>query len=278
MAKMYYNEQEAAEKLKISESDLLDKVRAGDVHAYADGSNKMFKVTEIDQLAAPAPADSGESDIQLSPVEMSGTHTAINLSDTADATRIADSGDAGSDTVLTSEGISIFDDEDMELESADPMAKTQIAPSLEEGMGLEGLSSGGSGLLDLTRESDDTSLGSAVLDHIDMESGEMPSVESVAEGLSAEIESRAPAAVELSAVPMGYDPSAAMFTGMAVAGAAVGLLVAVVATSLLTGGMPGYVATLGANVPIVAGAAVGLFIVGALVGHVTGKKGAQSSS
>jgi hypothetical protein len=72
------------------------------------------------------------------------------------------------DTVITSEGISIFDDEDLEIEEADPMAKTQIAPSLDDQIALDGVGSG-SGLLDLTRESDDTSLGAEVLDQIDME-------------------------------------------------------------------------------------------------------------
>jgi PAS domain S-box-containing protein len=58
------------------------------------------------------------------------------------------------DTVITAEGISIFDDEDLEIEAADPMAKTQIAPSLDDQVAIEGVGSG-SGLLDLTRESDE---------------------------------------------------------------------------------------------------------------------------
>ena len=45
------------------------------------------------------------------------------------------------------------------------MAKPQIAPALEEQIATEGVGSG-SGLLDLTRESDDTSLGAEVLDNI----------------------------------------------------------------------------------------------------------------
>ena len=58
-------------------------------------------------------------------------------------------------------GINVFGDEDA---TADPGAQTAISGGIREQVNLEGVGSG-SGLLDLTRESDDTSLG-AVLDEI----------------------------------------------------------------------------------------------------------------
>ncbi len=60
-------------------------------------------------------------------------------------------------------GINVFGDDS---EHADPMAQTAIssAPSVAD-LNLEGVGSG-SGLLDLTRESDDTSLGAELLDEI----------------------------------------------------------------------------------------------------------------
>lgn len=58
-------------------------------------------------------------------------------------------------------GISVFDDDELDVES-DPMGETQISAGVEE---LETVGSG-SGLLDLTRESDDTSLGAELLDVI----------------------------------------------------------------------------------------------------------------
>ena len=58
-------------------------------------------------------------------------------------------------------GISVFDDEEAGIEP-DPMGETQIAATVPE---LESVGSG-SGLLDLTRESDDTSLGPELLDVI----------------------------------------------------------------------------------------------------------------
>jgi hypothetical protein len=62
-------------------------------------------------------------------------------------------------------GVSVFDAD--EVESADPMAQTQVTASVadDEELALAGVGSG-SGLLDLTRESDDTSLGAELLDEI----------------------------------------------------------------------------------------------------------------
>src|SRR5437870_2071511 len=57
-------------------------------------------------------------------------------------------------------GITVFDVDDSQ--KVDPSAQTAINPSVQDQINLEGVGSG-SGLLDLTRESDDTSLG-AVFD------------------------------------------------------------------------------------------------------------------
>jgi hypothetical protein len=264
MGKMYYSEQEACEKLKVDHAGLMKLARDGRLRAYADGANKMFKVSEVDPLSGTR---SGESDIQLAPVDLSATGEAIDLSKVE-----ADRGPAGKgDTVITSEGISIFDDEELEIAPADPMAKTQIAPSLEEQIGLEGVSSG-SGLLDLTRESDDTSLGAEVLDHIDMESGEVaaPSVESVAESIETPPE-EAPMVIEVPAGPEQIDPAAAPFVGLAAAGAVLMLLLAVVAVPLLTGKAPAYVQTMKANLLIVLACAVVVAVAGGVVGALLGK-------
>lgn len=62
-------------------------------------------------------------------------------------------------------GISVFDAD--EVDDADPMAQTVVtrSPAVDEDLALESVGSG-SGLLDLTRESDDTSLGAELLDEI----------------------------------------------------------------------------------------------------------------
>lgn len=58
-------------------------------------------------------------------------------------------------------GISVFDDDEIQI-AADPMGETRISSGVEA---LETVGTG-SGLLDLTQESDDTSLGAALLDVI----------------------------------------------------------------------------------------------------------------
>jgi hypothetical protein len=62
-------------------------------------------------------------------------------------------------------GISIFGGDETTGEVADPSAQTNIASNVPDQVNLEAVGSG-SGLLDLTRESDDTSLGAELLDEI----------------------------------------------------------------------------------------------------------------
>jgi len=59
-------------------------------------------------------------------------------------------------------GINVFGDDS---DHADPMAQTNVSPAMRDQISLEAVGSG-SGLLDLTRESDDTSLGADTLDEI----------------------------------------------------------------------------------------------------------------
>lgn len=61
-------------------------------------------------------------------------------------------------------GVNVFGDMD-EAPRVDPMAQTSIGSGIQDQINLEGVGSG-SGLLDLTRESDDTSLGAELLDEI----------------------------------------------------------------------------------------------------------------
>src|SRR3954468_20455169 len=68
-------------------------------------------------------------------------------------------------------GITVFDFDDSQ--KVDPSAQTAINPSVQDQINLEGVGSG-SGLLDLTRESDDTSLG-AVFDELTPGSRRTPS-------------------------------------------------------------------------------------------------------
>lgn len=174
MAKMFYSSEEAAKLLNISTDDLTAMARQGKVREFRDAGKINYKVEEIDKLAAaksPAPADTGE--LVLEPAEDSGLE--LMLDSGSDVLNIADRGKdkdktstgtrAGKKdkegTVVPSVGVSVFDDDELD-EVVDPLAQTHVS---EAGIGFEGVGSG-SGILDLTRESDDTSLGAELLDEI----------------------------------------------------------------------------------------------------------------
>ena len=248
MAKMYYTAEEAAEKLGITAEDLAQYVSDQRLRVFKDGERDMYMVSEVDALA-PAPA-AGAADIELTPAT-----DGVDLS-VAETLRPA----TKEDTVITAEGISIFDDEDLDIESADPMAKTQIAPSIEDQIALDGVGSG-SGLLDLTRESDDTSLGE-VIDHIDLEE---PAI-----GVAAPPAVPAATAYGEIAVPMVMEVEPAMdavtglFGGLLVGAALVGLLVGVVCLSVAMDRQPGLIDSLDKQIiAIIVGAVV---LIGALGG------------
>jgi hypothetical protein len=252
MAKVYYTDMEAAAKLNISINELANYVRDGKLRSFQDGMKKMFKVEEVDKLAGAS------GDVELAPAD-----SGISLSE-ADKPRPS----GKEDTVITAEGISIFDDEDLEIEAADPMAKTQIAPTLDEQVSIEGVGSG-SGLLDLTRESDDTSLGE-VLEHIDE-----PTSQAVGSSLGGDeaATSAAGGSEGASAMPVFVevaDPASGAFNGTLVALSVVMLISSMVAIGVLMSstGMAGSL-----HEDLIPAFIVGLLVViaGAIIGYVMGK-------
>jgi hypothetical protein len=243
--KMYYTEEEAAQRLGISAAELSGYVRDGKLRVFPDGMKKMYRVDQIDELAGGAGGDEvslAESEVtELKPKE---------------------------DTVISSEGISIFDAEDLEIETADPMAKTQIVSSIEDQINLEGVGSG-SGLLDLTRESDDTSLGAEVLDNIEIEGAGAGAPAQVMAGTG----TMAPAAiapVEQVMVSPTYveeiDPMAGLFGGIVVAAALLGGILLVAAMGSFGSTPPSYLASIKENMTLV-------LIVGVVVSAICGALG-----
>ena len=152
MAKMFYTLEEAAEKLGIDQQAVKDMAARNELQQFRDGDKLMFK---RDQIDAKAPGG--------------GTEGTLDLADTG----IADAIDLKSDTSVNdtpesaneATGVSVFDAG--EVDAADPLAQTQVTGPMidDEELALESVGSG-SGLLDLTRESDDTSLGAELLDEI----------------------------------------------------------------------------------------------------------------
>lgn len=198
MAKMFYSAKEAAEKLGKSENELKDLVRSGKLREFRDAGTVNYKVGDVDSLAkaaGPAKGASGmakspggsksgsavasasaSGEIVLEPVDDSGISLApsgsdimsleaVDADDTAVGARASGKkkkdGSMGGSSV-PSVGINVFDDDELD-EHVDPLAQTAVTDVA--GLAMDGIGSG-SGILDLTRESDDTSLGAELLEEI----------------------------------------------------------------------------------------------------------------
>lgn len=167
MAKMFYTIEEAAEKLGVSEDEVRSMAEEGRLQQFRDRDKLMFKREQVDEVfnmsrtqQIDSSDDSGD-DISLASEDPKKSET--DSIDLISETVSEQPEGAKSKKSATATGISVFDAD--EVDDADPMAQTQITSSFvtdDEELSLESVGSG-SGLLDLTRESDDTSLGAVEL-------------------------------------------------------------------------------------------------------------------
>ncbi|MFG0252384.1 MAG: helix-turn-helix domain-containing protein [Phycisphaerales bacterium JB038] len=279
MAKMFYSLDEAAQKLAVSEEEIRNMVSSGQIQEFRDGEKLLFKVEQIDLLAG------GEEEDDLIPL---ASDPVMEEEEAGGVPLVEDSGMdlvEGSSIGLTdsaaapspeSSGISVFDADD--LDTADPSALTQISETANaEELNFETVGSG-SGLLDLTQESDDTSLGAELLDEI-YPGEDNVDVPASASGL---FESEEGAAGEQAAAPVmamaASEPFDGMWSGISMGllfGALVALVVGViiVATGLISGA-PAIVPMIGDmnGMMMYGGGLVGLMIILAIIGAVIGKK------
>ncbi len=168
MAKPFYSMDEVCKMLGKDADGVKALVREGKLREFRDGGKIFFKSGDVDRLAGPAPGkgDSGEIRLDAADDELP------SLADVGGGTSMIGLAPADDDsqkkkkegTVITASGIGVFDDDELEIDT-DPMAKTTISAAASDQVSLESGGSG-SGLLDLTRESDDTSLGAELLDEI----------------------------------------------------------------------------------------------------------------
>lgn len=150
MAKMFYTLEEAAAKLGLDEQTVKDMAARNELQQFRDGDKLMFKRDQVDAKSSNAESDG--------PIELAD-------SGIADAIDLKEETAAPAENANDATGVSVFDAG--EIDMADPMAQTQVTGPMidDEELALESVGSG-SGLLDLTRESDDTSLGAELLDEI----------------------------------------------------------------------------------------------------------------
>jgi hypothetical protein len=171
-------------------------------------------------------------------------------------------------------GVNVFGADDS-IEHADPMAQTAISQgAVPDQINLEGIGSG-SGLLDLTRESDDTSLGAELLDEIAPgRSGSRGAISDSREGtgVAGLAEPRGGRVAGSPIMLEARDSSASAF-GAAALGASLFLIVgSLVLTSAVVGTRPGIVQTLTEqSFVILLGIGLGVALIFGVVGLLIGK-------
>lgn len=153
MAKMFYTLEEAAKKLGKSPEEVRNMASSGQLQEFRDGKMLVFKREQVDLLGG----DEGESTIPLA--DSGELPLAMDESKAGSSAGSVPGGTVGGTKERS--GISIFEPE--EGEEVDPSAQTQVTPTGAGGtLGDPGAS--GSGLMGLTQEADDTSLGGNLLD------------------------------------------------------------------------------------------------------------------
>lgn len=288
MAKPFYTLEEVCDVLKKSQDEVKDLVRVGKLREFRDAGKVFFKSDDVMRLApAGATLQAAEEDLPVVSDRGSGGTSVIGLvpDDEHEPAAPAARGPAPAqkkkeDSSLPLGGVSVLDDE-LEID-ADPMAKTQITSGAigDQATGESGRS--GSGLMDLTRESDDTSLGAELLDEIYPGEEEAaaappkrkpaPAAPAAARQEEQEIETVAAAPVIL---PQSYaaagDPTEGMFAGLlvgvlilfAVAGSVVG--------GVLQGFLPDYARAMSANFLYLLLGAVLIPVISLLIGWLIGR-------
>lgn len=230
-----------------------------------------------DDEASPASSGYGLSDSgtglglggsSASGLDLSGSGFGFDLGDSGSAAGL-DLGDSSADSGL---GIAFDGGED------DESAETRVADAVDEELSLESIGSG-SGLLDLTRESDDTSLGAELLDEV-WEGGESGEFGVSASGLfestdpeqASQVPSEAPMGLAVATVALAYDGK---WSGTGI-GLLLGSMIALVAVSVMLittimGVTPKLSSMITGDFMIWVGGFAGFAIVAGLIGMFLGK-------
>lgn len=272
MAKMFYSLEEAAAKLGKTPDEVRALAASGQLPEFRDRDRLMFKVEHVDLLSGGGDddhiplADSGE----MEPISLASSGSAMNLESPKEQT-----------------GISIFDAD--QTEEADPSAVTRITPAAGAG-GIKvedpGRSGSGSGLLDMTRDVDDTSLGANLLDDVygsetvAAQTAEEPAqseggalFESPGAASEADADASTAGAQMVMMAPEAYDGAGSGLAGGLAVGAVLSLLVAAFAVVLgLAGTGSDLINMLGENIWAFVGGLAGVTALSAGLGWFLGRK------
>lgn len=283
MAKMFYTLDEAATRLGRSSDEVRQMADSGQLQEFRDGDRLMFKVEQVDLLAG------GEDDGGLGgsgggmiPLADGGDESGLGLTleDSGQGYGIASDPMVGGGSAKERSGISIFDEDD--VGGVDTSADTLMTDATTGDLTMDSVGGSGSGLLDLTQESDDTSLGADLLG--DVYSGD--------EELSAAGQTRASSGLfettgAASDVSPGVGGGVAAFVAVApveggwsglTAGMALGTLLVVLAAGMalvfsLVGAPTNPVASMmSGNLMMWLGVFAGVVLVPGVIGFLIGRK------
>ncbi len=265
MDKMFYSIDEAAQKLGKSTDQVRDMASRGQLQEFRDGDALVFKREQVDLLVGDDViplADSGE----LEPLTLQSSGSGMNIAAEA----------------KESTGINIFEADG--LDEADPSAVTRVTTSpgglVDPG---DKSASGSGGLLDMTREPDDTSLGQDLLgdvygnDTIAQQTATEPAINdgggALFETPGTMVEVSEPTAVAMIAAEP-YDGVASGWVGGLALGMVlvVGLAAFTIILSLTNTAGGGMIKTIGENFMIIIGVSAGLMAIFAVVGLLLGKR------
>ncbi|MDP7070752.1 MAG: hypothetical protein QF561_05320 [Phycisphaerales bacterium] len=324
MAKMFYTLAEVCQRLGKTEAEVEAMVEAREIQEFRDGENLVFKVEQIDLLA---PGEDMDLDIETSGLDLDdsfdlgGSETgSIGLAESqsaqmpveeASSMSAADTSGSvlglGSSSMQSAPGVG-GDDLDLSAELEAPVegsdasasvsafdgavglddgGDTQLGEGLDDDLTLESVGSG-SGLLDLTRESDDTSLGAELLEEVYSSDDEVdfPAASGLFEASKEETPSGGPAvapapaaaaqpttAAPIAVAAQSWDPS---WSGLS-AGMMIGGLVALMAVFAMTvvevmGGASGIAQIISGDFWIWVGGLAGGTVLLGLIGWLIGSK------
>jgi hypothetical protein len=279
MEKLFYTLEEAAQRLGKSADDVRTMAARGQLSEFRDRDRLMFKKEQVDLLAGGEDdslrlADSGE----LEPVGLASSGTAPGIKPDKKES--------------TGSGFNLLELDSTDEADANAVTRVAAAPSSLVDPGDDKGKSGSAGLLDLTREADDTSLGAGLLE--DVYGSETVASATVAEegGLGGAAAGGGGSLFEspssstggdFDAAPAGnvmagpvevYDgPGSGLVGGLAVgaiAALAVAAFTLIAGMNSTTGG--GLVATIGNSMFIIVGVCALIALLGAGIGWFLGKK------
>jgi len=308
MAKLFYTLAEASDRLGKTEDEVREMANSGQLEEMRDGDDIMFKRQQVDLLAGDADGDALDLDLDLSgdgseleiaddgddPTPggrgygLSDSGTGLGLGGSASGLDIGgsgsgfgfDLGDSGSAAGLDLGGSGSVSGIGAAFEGGedDDSAETRVSDAVDEELSLEAVGSG-SGLLDLTRESDDTSLGAELLDEV-WEAGDSGDFNANATGLFDSAEPEQQTQAQESSAPIGLPTVAAYAYDGKWSGTGVGLLVgavfamiavAIILVTSIMGVTPKLAVMVSGDVVVWGGGFLGLAIIAGLVGMFIGK-------